>query len=274
VTHIRNRRPRLTVSDLEPVLAAASVLFWTRVSIREEIAIIRRSRLGEKPLTDTTEEWHWQNIRDGREQARLRRMELDRVNSPEFRTALLYLFGRRMRKLRLEAGLTQSALAERTAFDVKTISHLERGLLNPRLETLYRIADGIGTSSPTLMQGKLVRDSVCPLGLWPLIMNGAPEFESIESGSANSNCTISYFPSGLVDLIAATSLNRKLPILAVPRVAIRASVMGITGDGSTPTDFTASIGSSYVSGNSNWISTHFPLKNRASTYFFCGPQLY
>jgi transcriptional regulator with XRE-family HTH domain len=106
-------------------------------------------------------------------------MELDRIYSPEFRIALLYLFGKRMRKLRLEAGLTQSSLAERTAFDVKTISLLERGLLNPRLETLYRIADGIGTSSPTLMQGKLVRDSVCPPGLWPLIMYGAPEVPAI-----------------------------------------------------------------------------------------------
>lgn len=106
-------------------------------------------------------------------------MELDRAKSPEFRIALLYLFGCRMRKLRLEAVLTQSALAARTSLDVKTISLLERGLLNPRLETLYQLAEGIGTSTPTLMQGELVRESVCPLGLWPLIMYRAPEFKSI-----------------------------------------------------------------------------------------------
>lgn len=179
VTHFRNRRPRLTVADLEPVLASASVLFWTRVSIREEIAIIRRGRSGEKLLTDTTEEWHWRNIHIGREQARLRRMELDRINCPEFRIALLYLFGKRMRKLRLGAGLSQTDLAVKAGFDVKTVSLLERGLLNPRLETIYRIAEGIGTSSPTLMQGNLIRDSVCPLGLWPLIMYGGYEVPTI-----------------------------------------------------------------------------------------------
>lgn len=179
VAHFRNRRPRLRYSDLEPVLAAASHLFWTRVSVLEEVAIIRRGRTGERPLTDTTEDWHWANIVRGRQEARLRKRELDQVNGPEYRLAFLDLFGRRLRKLRLEAGLAQSQLAIRTSFNVSTISLLERGLLNPSLDSIYRLAEGLQIGSPTLMGGGYVRDQVCPLGLWPLIMYGGSEVPTI-----------------------------------------------------------------------------------------------
>lgn len=156
--------------NLEPTFRAARGLFWTRVSIREELQIIRMGRTGEKPLTDTVEEWHWENIRRYRKEERDWRTELRRVSIPECRTALLVLFGKRLRKLRRQAGLSQAELGSRSGFDRSEVSRIERGLRNPDQEEIARLALGLRTSIPTLMGGRKVRDEVCPSGLWPLIM--------------------------------------------------------------------------------------------------------
>ena len=156
--------------NLEPTFRAARGLFWTRVSIREELRIIRMGRTGEKPLTDTVEEWHWENIRRYREEQREMRRELAQVVTPEYRAVFLVLFGKRLRKLTREAGLSQSKLGSRSSFDRSEVSRIERGLRNPNQEEIARLAMGLRTSIPTLMGGNYVREEVCPSGLWPLIM--------------------------------------------------------------------------------------------------------
>ena len=50
-------------------------------------------------------------------------------------------FGALLRQHRLDAGLTQEALAERAGLSVRTVQHLERGLGQPYRETSRRLAD-------------------------------------------------------------------------------------------------------------------------------------
>src|SRR5687768_13858622 len=53
-------------------------------------------------------------------------------------------FGDAIRTLRLTAGLSQEALAERAGLSARSISDLERGLRpTPRLETIRQLADAL-----------------------------------------------------------------------------------------------------------------------------------
>jgi transcriptional regulator with XRE-family HTH domain len=49
-------------------------------------------------------------------------------------------FGQRLQALRLEAGITQAQLAEKTGLTVESISNMERGLFGPKFENLEKIA--------------------------------------------------------------------------------------------------------------------------------------
>lgn len=51
-----------------------------------------------------------------------------------------------VRKIRTDAGLTQSALAKRVGLDPSQVSRLEKGKGNPRWGTVRRIAGGLGVS--------------------------------------------------------------------------------------------------------------------------------
>jgi len=51
-----------------------------------------------------------------------------------------------VRKIRTEAGLTQSGLASRVGLDPSQISRLEKGIGNPRWGTVRRGAVGLGVS--------------------------------------------------------------------------------------------------------------------------------
>jgi len=59
--------------------------------------------------------------------------------------------GTRLRAARREAGVTQTALAERIGVDQAVISRLERGVHRPRLDTLARVAEGLNLSVPQLL---------------------------------------------------------------------------------------------------------------------------
>lgn len=68
--YVLTQSPLIRYSELESAFLAARGVFWTWVSIREELKIIRRERIGERPLTDTVKGWHWENIRRHREEER------------------------------------------------------------------------------------------------------------------------------------------------------------------------------------------------------------
>ncbi len=60
--------------------------------------------------------------------------------------AILCEFGKKLRQIRLEKGISQEALALDIGFDRTYISLLERGKRNPSLITLSRIAEYLQVS--------------------------------------------------------------------------------------------------------------------------------
>jgi transcriptional regulator with XRE-family HTH domain len=62
-------------------------------------------------------------------------------------------FGENMRRHRVKAGLTQRQVAKRSGLHKAEISRLENGLRNPRLDTIVRVARGIGVAPSKLLTG-------------------------------------------------------------------------------------------------------------------------
>ena len=63
---------------------------------------------------------------------------------------LLKRAGGRIRAARLAAGLTQETLADRSRTHVSYIGQMERGLREPSLRALKRVADALGLELHTL----------------------------------------------------------------------------------------------------------------------------
>lgn len=61
--------------------------------------------------------------------------------------------GANVRRLRLEQGLSQMALSERCGLHLTEISRLERGIRDPQLETIVKIAGGLGVAPMELLAG-------------------------------------------------------------------------------------------------------------------------
>jgi transcriptional regulator with XRE-family HTH domain len=62
-------------------------------------------------------------------------------------------FGQRVRKARLERGLSQETLAAKADIDRAFLSGIERGVENPTLFTIQAIADALETGVGNLMKG-------------------------------------------------------------------------------------------------------------------------
>ena len=62
------------------------------------------------------------------------------------------LFGRRLRELRKEHGLTQEALAEAADLSGNYISELELGLKVPSLTILVRLSQALDVAPPDLLR--------------------------------------------------------------------------------------------------------------------------
>jgi transcriptional regulator with XRE-family HTH domain len=60
-------------------------------------------------------------------------------------------FGKRCRKLRLQAGLSQLDMVREHGFSLSHYQKIERGTLDPRLSTLVRIAKSFGISVSDLV---------------------------------------------------------------------------------------------------------------------------
>jgi len=61
------------------------------------------------------------------------------------------LVGENVRRIRLEKGLTQEQLAERSGFGQQYISDLERGRRNPTIVSLYELANALGVDHVALV---------------------------------------------------------------------------------------------------------------------------
>lgn len=60
-------------------------------------------------------------------------------------------FGRNLRGSRAAAGLSQEQLADRSGLHATEISRLERGVRDPRLATIVRLARGLGVRPAELL---------------------------------------------------------------------------------------------------------------------------
>ena len=56
----------------------------------------------------------------------------------------LVKFGLNVRRLRLKRGLSQAAVAKQAGLSANYVGTLERGIQNPSLKTLERLAKGLG----------------------------------------------------------------------------------------------------------------------------------
>lgn len=64
----------------------------------------------------------------------------------------LEAFAANLRRLRLSAGLTQEALAERSGIDFASIGRIERSERDPGVRTVSRLAAGLGVEPAVLLQ--------------------------------------------------------------------------------------------------------------------------
>lgn len=60
-------------------------------------------------------------------------------------------FGKRVRRLRKELGLSQEQFADRVGIHRTYIGGIERGERNPTLSTIYRIAQGLKIEASRLL---------------------------------------------------------------------------------------------------------------------------
>ncbi|WP_253073385.1 helix-turn-helix domain-containing protein [Sodalis ligni] len=72
------------------------------------------------------------------------------LNGMEKSKDITALFGQRIKALRLQAGLSQEAFADKCGLDRTYISGIERGVRNPTLEGIVVIAGGLGIELVTL----------------------------------------------------------------------------------------------------------------------------
>lgn len=63
------------------------------------------------------------------------------------------LFGERVRQRRLQLGISQEALAEKTGFHRTYIGTIERGERNPALRNVIRLAEALSVDAGSLTQG-------------------------------------------------------------------------------------------------------------------------
>ena len=66
---------------------------------------------------------------------------------------ILTALGRNVRRRREQRGLTQEKLAERANLDPTYISGIERGVRNPGIKNVARLAKALGFTTPELCKG-------------------------------------------------------------------------------------------------------------------------
>ena len=62
-------------------------------------------------------------------------------------------FGKRLRQLRTQRGLSQEELAYRVGMDVSYLSEVENGKKEPCLRKMKELSQGLGVTLSRLMQG-------------------------------------------------------------------------------------------------------------------------
>jgi len=69
------------------------------------------------------------------------------------RDPILFAFGQSVAKHREAKGLSQESLAERAGLHRTYLSDIERGVRNPGVKNVIRLAKGLGIKTAKLMEG-------------------------------------------------------------------------------------------------------------------------
>ena len=96
-----------------------------------------------------------------------------------------------IKKARINAGMTQAELAERLGITPQAVSQYERGIKNPKLETVRRISEALGVLVPDLypegMQAMPILDWMESKGI-PIVSGpGESYWESLKQTKAEQN---------------------------------------------------------------------------------------
>lgn len=96
-----------------------------------------------------------------------------------------------IKKARISAGMTQAELAERLGITPQAVSQYERGIKNPKLETVKRISEALGVLVPDLypegMQAMPILDWMESKGI-PIVSGpGEAYWESLKQTKAEQN---------------------------------------------------------------------------------------
>lgn len=59
--------------------------------------------------------------------------------------------GERVRQIRKERNMSQQSVADKSGLALRTVSRIERGLMNPSFEVLSTLASALGTSLKSLL---------------------------------------------------------------------------------------------------------------------------
>ena len=70
------------------------------------------------------------------------------------------MIGERLKDLRVFRGLSIDALAKASGVTKSAISHIERGLRQPRADTLLTVAEALGTTPEDLMEDEQLLGSI------------------------------------------------------------------------------------------------------------------
>ena len=81
------------------------------------------------------------------------RLDWVRMGRSGKRTSAQTELGQRVRERRGELGLSQMALADKIGLQVTFVSSVERGERNLSLQSLVRLAEGLGVDPGTLVEG-------------------------------------------------------------------------------------------------------------------------
>jgi len=68
-------------------------------------------------------------------------------------------FAKTLKNVRTEKDLTQHGLSDKSGLSLRMISDLERGVRQPSLITLYKLAKGLGVTLPQLIEKFLMEMS-------------------------------------------------------------------------------------------------------------------
>lgn len=94
--------------------------------------------------------------------------------------------GSKIKKARLDAGLTQKQLAEKLKIPYQSIGQWERNIRKPKPQSLYKLAKAIGVQLEDLYDDHIVEQSLLEPTIGRLLLGAESGFVFVEDGIISS----------------------------------------------------------------------------------------